>query len=209
MRSRRSQLKRVRPTLKHREAREENPAFQSRMIESLLTLSVDDLEELFREPWRDGRNAVRLCCEAAAIGGHQSEDGDRALLWVGEILKRTDPKSFTTADYDRGTELQYELSRSARLNDVFYTHALGILTNWIAHSDGGGHVPNDWLRRAFWTRLRDGDGVEVSTAVELIGKWRAGDLGVKWAGTTERETMYRWLWLGGRYRLAIDLAKRV
>jgi len=182
-----------------------NTALHTKMLESLWSFSVDDLEELFREPWRDGRNAVRLCGEAGALEGHHSEDGDRALLWIGETLKR-DRSTLTTADYDQAELLVYELSRSKRLNDAFHGAAVGILGNWIAQSDGGGHVPNDWLRRTFWGRLRDGFNADI--AVELIGKWRALDLGLKWAGTTEQETMFRWLWLNGRYQMAIALAKR-
>lgn len=163
----------------------------------------DDVTAWFQEPWRDGRNAVRLCITMGRTGGGMGDEAAGGLAWLASTADR-ERADLAAEDYDRADELRYAMSRSTRDNDVFIEAAAAILGNWIANSDGGGHVPNSFLAGAFWPRLRD--GLDEDAAAAEVGAARARDRGLSWLCVTERDRTFRWLWLNRRYQLAMLVA---
>ena len=165
---------------------------------------VDDIEEWFREPWNDSCNAVILCLAARNLAGSCSER--QAVLLSGlDLIRGITRGALTSTDYYRVDEIRYEASRSSDRVDVFLEAAASILMNWIANSDGGGHVANGHLAGAFWPLLRDST-IDENAARELVGNHRAADLGMNFHAPSNQ--LFRWLWLNGRYRVAMAIGKR-
>jgi len=177
----------------------------------------DTVDEWFTEPWRDGRNATELCrvlggmTTPAMDGTPLSLSSKEAEVWLqcfhtpGEGNAYPPRSFFTTRDYDRAEALRYLMARSDRPNDVFFEAGLAIASNWIANSDGGGHVPNVHLARALWARLYE--GVHEEVVQETVGQYRAQDLGLQWHDPNTQAQAFRWLWLNQRYRLALTLER--
>lgn len=164
------------------------------------SLGPDDVTAWFQEPWRDGRNAVRLCVTMGRVGGGMGREAEAAADWLTDAADR-ERADLGAAGYELADEHRYAMSRSARANDVFLEAGAAILGNWIANSDGGGYVPNTFLAGAFWPRLRD--GLSEDLAETEVGAARARDCGLSWVGHDERERTFRWLWLNRRYTLAM------
>lgn len=167
-------------------------------------LDQDDVTAWFQEPWRDGRNAVKLCMTMGQVGGGLSEEAAGAAAWLAAAADR-ERADLGAAGYELADGHRYAMSRSARPNDVFLEAGAAILGNWIANSDGGGYVPNTFLTGAFWPRLRDGLSEEL--AETEVGAARARDLGLDWIGHGERDRLFRYLWLNQRYSLAMLMAR--
>jgi hypothetical protein len=165
--------------------------------------SIDDIEEWFREPWNDSRHAVVLALAARNLAGNCN---DQQVVQIrGLNLVQGIARNFlNTVDYDRVEEIRYAASRSADRIDVFIEAAASILMNWIANSDGGGHVANVHLAGAFWPQLRDGT-LSEDNARELVGNHRAADFGMNFHAPENQ--LFRWLWLNGRYRVAMMISR--
>lgn len=147
-------------------------------------VEVDDEDAWFGPPWRDGRNAVRLI-EALGVAA-----GGSPLPALLQRVLASEHRTLSTSDYDAVNELAYEASREAPgIAGDLVPIAANVLANWIARSDGGGHVPNIHLRgvvgRILWR------GWLPHTIVRwTVGSWRARDLGL---GVRDRaEFMTRW-----------------
>lgn len=198
------------PLMSPRPFRDAPPDFEPEkgddVMQVLLDCSADEIEEWFRVPWRDGRNAIRLCLDAALFKFAAGPDSTTALLWLTDLVGRT-RETLTTVDYNEAERLAGELSRSSTAADVFLGAAMKIAANWIANSDGGGYVPNVYLTGAFWPFLRDGS-LDDSWAIALVGKHRAHDLGLDWMAARDPDHTFRWLWMNQRYRLAFVVARR-
>lgn len=190
-------------------AKEYQPELESDILRSLLDsdVNVNEIEEWFREPWRDSRQAARLALEAALCVREPGKrdykggpDSAAATAWA-TLMFAASRGSLTSDDYEQAERLQVELGRSPYLSDVFLCGAVRIIGNWIANSDGGGHVPNAYLVGSFWPAVRDGL-LEEDVARAWAGKHRAIDYGLDWMGSVDPDRSFRWLWLNGRYRLA-------
>lgn len=179
------------------------------------------IADWFVEPWQDGRHAIALCLRfGGATGGTfggsnldiAAQDAEK---WLHAFLTRSNfnegiPATqsrarFTTKDYEAADVLRYELSRTSRPNNVFYEAAMLIAGNWIANSDGGGHVPNVHLNNVFWQRLRVGDMHEDAVHA-AVGAERARDRGLDWFGPSGQT--FRWFWMNHRYRMAMSLPSK-
>jgi hypothetical protein len=135
-------------------------------------LERDDEDAWFGPPWQDGRNAVRLV-EALGIAA-----GAPPLPALLQRIVGGDPEALSTVDYDAVNELAYEASREARgIEGDLVPIAAAILANWIARSDGGGHVPNVHLR-GFVGRILWRGWLPSPIVRWTIGVWRARDLGI-------------------------------
>ena len=155
-------------------------------------IETEDEDAWFGPPWRDGRNAVRLI-EALGCAA-----GAAALPPLLQRILTSDHRALSTADYDAVNELAYEASREAPgIEGDLVPIAASVLANWIARSDGGGHVPNVHLRgvvgRILWRGWLPHELVRW-----MIASWRARDLGLN---VRERaEFLARWS--AGQYRSA-------
>lgn len=179
------------------------------------------IADWFAEPWNDGRHAIVLCgkfgsSEAPLLGGGPRDStAIKADKWLQAFLRRSNfgenvpvdwsRQRFTTKDYDEADALRYELSRTERPNNVFYEAAMMIAANWIANSDGGGHVPNTHLNNVFWQRLRVGDMNDIAV-LEAVGAERARDRGLAWHAPSGQA--FRWFWMNQRYRMAMSLPSK-
>lgn len=135
-----------------------------------MDLQPSDEDEWFGPPWRDGRNAVRLV-EALGIAA-----GAAPLPALIQRVLTSSHGVLSTADYDAVNELAYEASREAQgLEGDLVPIASGVLANWIARSDGGGHVPNVHLRGLVGQILWRG-WLPLPIVRWTVGSWRARDL---------------------------------
>lgn len=161
---------------------------------------LDDLDEWFREPWRDGRNAMKVCVELA-LDERPSRDGVKAISFLIDKFE-CDRSTLTSVEYETADGIRYELSRSesASSADLLLENALSIFMNWLANSDGGGHVPNNYLRCAIWALMQRDDAYDRIR--KLVGKHRALDRGLRWPPENAKDAAFRWFWLNRRYRLA-------
>lgn len=135
-------------------------------------IETDAEDAWFGPPWRDGRNAVRLI-EALGIAA-----GAQPLPALLQRVLASDHRTLSTADYDAVNELAYEASREARgIEGDLVPIAANVLANWIARSDGGGHVPNIHLR-GFVGRMLWRGWLPHGIVRWTVGSWRARDLGL-------------------------------
>lgn len=184
------------------------PENQREMLEAFYEATAqDDLVAWFGAPWNDGRNAVRLLCDL----DKRMPKPDSPEAWLRAMLDR-ERASLTTEDYERAELYRYETSRTDHSRYGLLTDAaLTVYANWIACSDGGGHVPNVHLTavvsRLLWTAQLESDQANA-----VVGAWRATDAGLPWSGVgtaapwARRAAAHRWFWLNRRYRMAYDLA---
>lgn len=102
----------------------------------------------------------------------------------------SDHRALSTADYDAVNELAYEASREAQgIEGDLVPIAASVLANWIARSDGGGHVPNIHLRGVVGRILWKG-WLPHAIVRWTVGLWRSRDLGLD--VREHREFMTRW-----------------
>ena len=148
------------------------------------SIESDDEDAWFGPPWRDGRNAVRLI-EALGVAA-----GAQPLPALLQRVLASEHRALSTADYDAVNELAYEASREATgIEGDLVPIAASVLANWIARSDGGGHVPNIHLRGVVGRILWKG-WLPHPVVRWTVGSWRARDLGL---GVRPRaEFMTRW-----------------
>lgn len=190
------------------------PERREEMVAAFLDrVTVNEVEDWFTEPWRDGRNAVRLALTVIPSARHKASDEDLvAHAWLFEVLAK-DHSALTSEDYQRANDLKYEVSRAGNVRYSSMTYAaLEIYANWIARSDGGGVVPNIHLNTAFARAIWDGE-LDEREAHEDVGLWRSVDAGIDWRrigdGSEEgkRAATHRWLWMNRRLLMANTFAR--
>jgi hypothetical protein len=203
------------------------PSFEPERTQEMLEAFSDamasdaDFEAWFSEPWRDGRNAVRMCLFLEnkptsfvvdpGVGVRSGDDTPR--YWLVNALAR-DHSQLTTEDYERAEAYRYDVSRTdASRYGVLLDTALAIYANWIARSDAGGVVPNVFLSAAF-NRLMYSGELREDHAQAAVGMARATDAGIPWivdasvsAEAAKHGATHRWLWLNRRYHMAYALAR--
>lgn len=171
---------------------------RSRSPIAIDSLETDDEDAWFGPPWRDGRNAVRLI-EALGIAA-----GAQPLPALLQRVLTSEHRALSTTDYDAVNELAYEASREAQgIAGDLVPIAASVLANWIARSDGGGHVPNIHLRGVVGRILWRGwlpHGIVRWT----VGSWRARDLGLDDRERAEFLTR----WETRQYRRAYTIRSR-
>lgn len=161
-------------------------------------LESDDEDAWFGRPWQDGRNAVRL------IESLGTAAGSPPLPELVQRILRSPHSTLSTADYDAVNELAYEASREARgIETDLVPIASGILANWIARSDGGGHVPNIHLRGVVGRILWRG-WLPTGIVRWTVGSWRARDLGLD----DRDRPVFMTRWDARQYRAAWTVARR-
>lgn len=175
--------------------------------------TLGDMEAWFSEPWRDGRNAARLCLTAMPSARKAvAPEESTASAWLYEVMAK-EHHQLTSDDYVQANEFKYEVSRTdATRYGVLLDAALAIYANWVARSDGGGLVPNVHLSSAFGRILYSGE-LDEREAHEAVGLWRARDAGMSWTtiggGSDEGRlaATHRWLWMNRRYAMAYTFAR--
>jgi hypothetical protein len=197
-------------SMSHRRRKEDlfEPDKRDEMLAELWELTeIHDLEAWFQDPWRDGRNAVRLCLALDA-----PRRGGSVAAWLEEMLP-LDRGELTADHYHQADVYRYEVSRTdATRYGVLLDAALAVYANWIAASDGGGHVPNVHLSAAVARLLNSGE-LGNEGVHETVGLWRARDALVPWEaiGTgghaARRAAAHRWFWMNRRWAAA-SLASR-
>lgn len=116
--------------------------------------------------------------------------GARPFPALLQRILTSEHRSLATADYDAVNELAYEASREAKgIEGDLVPIAASVLANWIARSDGGGHVPNIHLRGVVGRILWRG-WLPYGIVRWTVGSWRARDLAL---GIRDRvEFLARW-----------------
>lgn len=189
------------------------PERREEMMAAFLEYTSDDLGYWFVEPWRDGRNAARLCLTVIPPAQYKTSPEDTvARAWLFDVLAK-DHSALTSEDYERANEFRYEVSRASGARYGSFTDAaLTIYANWIARSDGGGYVPNVHLETTFARAIWNGE-LDERIAHEEVGHWRARDAGIAWQligdGSDEGRlaATHRWFWMNRRCALANALAR--
>lgn len=122
----------------------------------------------FNRPWRDGRHAVRLI-ETLGISA-----GGTPLPPAVAAIAAFD-HSTVIGDYELLDQFAGEASFLATPpNSVTHAAAAWTLSNWIANSHGGGHVPNVHLRSVCgWLLYRS--VIDADVVRWEIGRARARD----------------------------------
>jgi hypothetical protein len=194
-------------------------AFEPQLREEMLqafweATDAVDLEAWFTEPWRDGRNAARLCLHpfGATNATVAAVAGDAPREWLLRTIDK-DHAQLTSEDYEHANTFQYEVSHTDGTRyGVFLDAALAIYANWIARSDGGGIVPNIHLSNAFGRILYSGE-LDEQEAHQYVGLWRSRDAGMDWmrigdgSSAGRRAATHRWLWMNRRCQMADVFAR--
>jgi hypothetical protein len=159
-------------------------------------LDLDDEQTWFQEPWRDGRNAVRLLETLGILAGGSSLPDP-----IQGALARA-PADTSAADYTAVEAAGLEAGLRPGVDGVVIPAAAGCLCNWIANSHGGGHVPNVYLRGTVgWLMWR---GLSPDSVRWEAGRARARD----WELADGPSADFARLWFSRRYVAAWRLVAR-
>lgn len=156
---------------------------------------VTDRDETawFTTPWRYGGNVVCLLETLGVLAG-----GHSLPTALHDVLR--EPAKATAITYDQVERAGLEATLTIGPDGIVHPAAAAVLSNWIANSHGGGHVPNVHLRGVVgWLIWR---GLDPSLVRWEIGRARAKDLQLD----DGRSAEFRRLWRLREYAAAWRLS---